>query len=187
VGRRARWLIAVLGALTPLAAGPLRLLTGSPPAPDSAPHRSPPVSDRHGSLPARLLRFALTGGSAALLQLALLTAFERLGWPGLVANGAAFVLATQFNFCASQTFTWGDRPATGGLSDRWLRYHAAVAGAALLNMAAFAVASRALPSVAAAALGIAAGAGVNFLCGDRLVFRPVSRRPVQLHPSPTDV
>ena len=128
---------------------------------------------------ARILRFGLTGGAAALLQLALLIAFERLAWPTLLANGVAFALAAQFNFAASQTFTWGDRPDTGRLAARWLRYHGAIAGSALLNMAVFAVASRGLPSLVAAGLGIAAAASVNFVSGDRLVFRSVTRPPAR--------
>src|SRR5437870_2798267 len=103
---------------------------------------------------ARILRFCLTGGAAALLQLTLLAAFERLAWPALLANGAAFALAAQFNYAASQTFTWGDRPGAGQPAGRWLRYHGAIAGSALLNLAVFAAASRGLPSVVAAALGI---------------------------------
>jgi putative flippase GtrA len=48
-------------------------------------------------------------------------------------------------------------------------------------MAVFAAASHALPSVVAAAMGIATAAAVNFVSGDRLVFRSVPR-PTQ---SPT--
>ena len=124
----------------------------------------------------RLLRFGLTGAAAALLQLTLLTAFEWAGWPVLLANPAAFLLAAQFNFYVSQTFTWRDRAVDDGLVGRWLRYHAAIAGSALLNMAVFAIASHSLPSQAAAAAGIAAAASANFLSGDRLVFRPIGRR-----------
>ena len=110
---------------------------------------------------ARLVRFGLTGGAAALLQLSLLTALEWIGWPTLLANVVAFALSAQFNFYVSQTFTWGDRSGPGGLAGRWLRYHAAIAGSALLNMAVFAVASQGLPSIVAAALGIAAAAAAS--------------------------
>jgi putative flippase GtrA len=121
---------------------------------------------------ARIIRFALTGATAGLLQLGLLNLLERYGWPVLVANGVAFLLATQANFWLSQVFTWRDRRANArGLPERWLRFHAAVAGSALLNMATFAVVSTSLSSLTAATLGIAASAAVNFASGDRLVFR----------------
>jgi len=121
---------------------------------------------------ARIIRFALTGATAGLLQLGLLNLFERFGWPVLLANGLAFLLATQANFWLSQAFTWRDRRANArGLPERWLRFHAAVAGSALLNMATFAVVSTSLSALTAAALGIVASAAVNFASGDRLVFR----------------
>jgi putative flippase GtrA len=158
--------------------------------PARRPGRRAPIAGRLPALAvallarrARIVRFCLTGGAAALLQLALLTAFERLAWPPLLANGSAFALSAQFNFGASQAFTWGDRSRTGGLIGRWLRYHGTIAGSALLNMAVFAAASQALPSPAAAALGIAAAAAINFLSGDRLVFRAVGRAPA--HPTAT--
>jgi putative flippase GtrA len=133
---------------------------------------------------ARLARFALTGGAAGLLQLGLLALFVRLGWPALVSDAAAFALATQANFALSQGFTWADRPAdVGGLRARWLRYHAAVGGSALLNMAVFAAADRVLPSLAAAAAGIAAAASFNYLSGDRLVFRSAGSAALRTVPT----
>jgi putative flippase GtrA len=127
---------------------------------------------------ARIVRFALTGGLAALLQLGLLALFERVGWPAMLANGVAFVLATQANFVLSSAFTWSDRPLDeAGLSGRWLRYHAAVAGSAVLNMAVFAAADRVLPTLVASALGIAAATACNYASGDLLVFRPAAPPP----------
>ena len=121
---------------------------------------------------ARIVRFALTGATAGLLQLALLNVLERDGWPALLANGVAFLVATQANFWLSQSFTWRDRRADArSVPGRWLRFHAAVAGSALLNMATFAVLSTSLSSLTAAALGIAASAAVNFVSGERLVFQ----------------
>ena len=121
---------------------------------------------------ARIVRFAITGATAGLLQLALLNVLQGHGWPVLLANGLAFLLATQANFWLSQAFTWRDRRADArGLPARWLRFHAAVAGSAVLNMVTFAVVSTSLSSLTAAALGIVASAAVNFASGDRLVFR----------------
>src|SRR5689334_14926419 len=113
---------------------------------------------------ARPARFALTGATAALIQLALLHLFTVRGVSQLIANGFAFVLATQVNFGLSQVFTWRDR-WTGmvGVVQRWLTYHGSVAGTALLNMAVFAAASTVLPPLAAAALGILMASAVNFI------------------------
>jgi putative flippase GtrA len=121
---------------------------------------------------ARFARFALTGMTAALVQLALLHLFTVRGISHLVANGVAFLVATQVNFGLSQVFTWRDR-WTGlvGVMQRWLTYHGSVAGTALLNMAVFAAASTFLPPLGAAALGIAMASAVNFISGERLVFR----------------
>ena len=53
----------------------------------------------------RPLRFALTGGTAGLVQLGLLRGFEVIGLAALPANGLAFLLAAQLNFLLSQAFT----------------------------------------------------------------------------------
>ncbi|MBI3967251.1 MAG: GtrA family protein [Chloroflexi bacterium] len=98
---------------------------------------------------ARVVRFGLTGTTAAVIQLLLLRLFESWGAPALLANGAAFLLATQANFLMSQAFTWRDRLArTQRLGGHWTRYHSTVAGTALLNIIVFAVAATVLPSTA---------------------------------------
>jgi putative flippase GtrA len=127
----------------------------------------------HAGRPAR---FALTGGLAGLGQLALLTLFTRWGWSPDPANATAFVLAAQLNFLLSSSFTWRDRLAgragPRALWRRWLAFHGAIAGMAVVNMLVYAAARHALPVLAASALGIAVAAVGNFLLGDRLVFRP---------------
>jgi putative flippase GtrA len=124
----------------------------------------------------RPARFALTGGLAGLGQLALLTLFTRWGWAPDLANATAFLLAAQLNFLLSSTFTWRDRLAGQSgprvLWRRWLAFHGAIAGMAVVNMLVYTAARHALPVLAASALGIAAAAAGNFLLGDRLVFRP---------------
>src|SRR5690349_15397575 len=57
----------------------------------------------------RLLRFGLTGGTAALIQLGLLEWLIARGTGGLAANAVAFIVAAQVNFWLSQSFTWRDR------------------------------------------------------------------------------
>jgi putative flippase GtrA len=124
---------------------------------------------------ARLVRFAITGGSAGLIQLGLLRLLEGLGVTPILANALGFLFAAQANFLLSQTFTWADRPpddALGeGLGQRWLRFHLAIAGTAVLNLAIFAVASAVLPDLVASALGIGVAGIANYLLADRLVFR----------------
>jgi putative flippase GtrA len=119
-----------------------------------------------------VLRFGMIGSLAGLTQLALLLSFQRVGWHALVANATAFVLAAQLNFILSHVFTWRDRPSHRSLARRWLAFHGSIASMALVNMAVFAVASTAVPTLAAAASGILAAAIGNYLIGDRLVFVP---------------
>jgi len=127
----------------------------------------------------RLLRFAITGGSAGLIQLGLLHRLEAVGVTPTVANALGFLMSAQVNFLLSQLFTWADRPldATVGESIgwRWARFHLAISGTAALNMLVFAVAGLALPDLVASAAGIGAAAVANYLLADRVVFRRAGR------------
>ncbi len=122
----------------------------------------------------RLVRFACTGLLAGAVQLALLHLWTARGWNALVANPIAFLVSAQLNFLLCVTFIWRDRYdatcRTEALRRRWIAFHGSILGTALLNQAVFGVALLALPSLAAAGLGIAAGALVNFLVQDRFVF-----------------
>lgn len=120
---------------------------------------------------ARPLRFAITGGIAGVVQLALLALLTHAGWAELPANALAFLLAAQLNFALSSAFTWRDRRADRALGRRWLAFHGSIAAMAVVNMLVFALARAALPTLLASALGIAAAACGNFMLGDRLVFR----------------
>ncbi|MGE3911447.1 MAG: glycosyltransferase family 39 protein, partial [Chloroflexota bacterium] len=122
----------------------------------------------------RLFRFALTGGLAALTQLLLLELLVGQGAPAIAANVSAFIVAAQVNFWLSSLFTWRDRagaPGMAGLAGRWLRFHGAILGTAVLNLAVFSVSVTVLPHLMAAVLGIGAAAAANFVSGDRFVFR----------------
>lgn len=119
----------------------------------------------------RPLRFAITGGTAAIAQLALLAAFTHVGRHALAANAAAFLLSAQLNFVLSTCFTWRDRFDGRSLGRRWLAFHASIASMALVDMLVFAATRLALPDLAASALGILVAAAGNFVVGDRLVFR----------------
>ena len=126
----------------------------------------------------RLVRFGLTGGMAGIVQLGLLRLFEAVDAAPVAANALGFLVAAQLNFAISQLFTWADRPLAGApgdsLSRRWLRFHVAIAGTALLNMLVFAVARTVAPDLVASALGIGVAGIANFVLADRLVFRAAS-------------
>jgi putative flippase GtrA len=124
---------------------------------------------------ARPLRFAGTGGAAALVQLAILDVLIDARWPPIPANLVALLLSTQVNFVLSYLFTWHDRrPAVGTplvVLGRWAAYQGSVTGTAVLNMAIFIIARADLHALLASALGTAVAAVINFVAGDRLVFR----------------
>ena len=124
---------------------------------------------------ARPLRFAVTGGLAGLLQLALLALLTRHGWDSILANVVALLLSTQANFALSYLFTWRDRRPHEGTPPvvfvRWAAYQGSVAGTALLNMLVFVATRAVLPPLVASAAGLAVGASGNFVIGDRFVFR----------------
>jgi putative flippase GtrA len=128
----------------------------------------------------RPLRFTLTGATAGIVQLLLLRCLEAAGAPPLVSNGLGFLVAAQVNFVLSQAFTWADRPpdvaTTETLPRRWVRFHAAISGTALLNMLVFAAARVTMPDLPASALGIGVAAAVNFYLANRVVFRRAQRR-----------
>lgn len=120
---------------------------------------------------ARPLRFAGTGVAAGGLQLLLLLLLTTHGWETLLANIVAFLVSAQLNFAVSNAVTWRDRRHSGSLLRRWALFHASIAVMAVLNMLVFAATRDLVPALAASALGIAAGAGGNYLAGDRLIFR----------------
>lgn len=127
----------------------------------------------------RLARFAYTGAFAGVIQLALLQLWTMHGWDALLANTVAFLVSAQVNFLLSARFIWRDRHAshhrTETLLRRWLAFHGAIFGTALLNQGVFVVAQLALPALVASGLGIAAGALVNFVVQDRFVFAAQGR------------
>lgn len=132
------------------------------------------VRDRGQALAPRLVRFACTGLLAGAVQLALLHLWLVCGWNVLLANAVAYLVSAQVNFLLSALFTWRDRRdvthPVETLGQRWLSFHGAILGTALLNEVMFVIAHTALPPLVAAGLGIAAGALVNFLVQDRWVF-----------------
>ncbi len=135
---------------------------------------------------ARPLRFALTGGSAALVQLGILDALTDGRWSPILADAVALLLSTQVNIVLSYLFTWRDRRPRAGtpraVLGRWAAYQGSAAGAALLNIGVFVVARTDLPIVVASALGTVIASVVNFVASDRLVF-PAAAAAVAAHGS----
>ena len=75
----------------------------------------------------------------------------------IVANPIAFLISAQVNFLLSATFIWGDR--NNGMGQpraflrRWIAFHGAIFGTALLNQAVFIMAQQVLPALTAAGSG----------------------------------
>ena len=105
---------------------------------------------------ARPLRFACTGGLAALVQLGMLDALTDWRWTPILANAVALLLSTQLNFVLSYLFTWRDRRPREGtplaILGRWAGYQGSVAGTAMLNMGVFVLARALIERVQGAGL-----------------------------------
>jgi putative flippase GtrA len=121
--------------------------------------------------PGRLVRFCLTGGVAALVQLLVLRLLTADHWEALLSNGIGMAVAAQVNFTLSSAFTWRDRWVRAGLHRRWSMYQLTILASAVVNMLVFIVARLFLEQMIAALLGIAVAAALNFAAGDRLIFR----------------
>jgi putative flippase GtrA len=122
----------------------------------------------------------MTGLLASAVQLLLLGGLLHLDLRVLPANALAFALAAQVNFALSYGFTWSDRRdvAPSRPLVQWFEFLSSISSTAVLNLAVFAFASSVLPAMLAAASGIGSAACLNFLLGDRLVFR-ATRRPFE--------
>jgi putative flippase GtrA len=129
-----------------------------------------------GSRAARPLRFVLVGGTAALVQLAVLAFLTRHGWNALPAEVVGFLVAAQINFVLSVTLTWRDRAVGQSWPQRWLLFHVSISLMAAVNVATFALTRSVLPTLTASLAGSASGAIGNYFIGDRLVFRGPSGR-----------
>lgn len=136
---------------------------------------SPPL----GLFSARMrpLRFISAGLLAGAVQLGLLAALLYWNWAAVPANIVAFIAATEINFVLNALFTWRDRRGalTGGRFwlTRWLRFHGAIAGTALLNQAIFLtlhLVGHWQPILASATASILVSV-VNYFLGNHLVFR----------------
>jgi len=120
---------------------------------------------------ARPLRFVVSGGPTASLQLGLLALLVHRGWPDLAANALAIAVTAQLSFALSIWFTWRGRQVGRTLATTWLMFHASISGTIALNLAVCALGSLFVPLPIASTAGIAAAAVANFASGDRLIFR----------------
>ena len=138
------------------------------------------------SVRARVLRFALVGGTCGLIQLNVLHAFVVAGVQENLANLAAFAISAEVKFVLSQFFTWRDRwaPALGPprLISRLFLFNGSAATTGVVNQSVFALANLIIWYLPAAALGIAVAAVANFLLNDRIVFRLSSSQRVAVNP-----
>ncbi|MEU6859739.1 GtrA family protein [Glycomyces sp. NPDC046736] len=129
--------------------------------------RLPPLS--------RLVRFAAVGLVCFAIQAALLVALHGAGTPQTLANAVGFLASAQVNFLLSTYFTWRDRRLPRlrrkALAARWVAFQTTVAVSLACNTAVFALVSQFAPPVAAAAVGVGAGALLTYLASDHLIFR----------------
>jgi putative flippase GtrA len=122
----------------------------------------------------RLMRYALTGGTAAVVDLGGFVLLQAAGLALAPAAGASFLLAAGVNFVLTARFVFGAAP-TGR---RWLGFLlGALAGLAVnMSVTVLAAALLGLPGWAAKTVGIGVAFGFNYLVNARLVFRAQAGR-----------
>lgn len=139
---------------------------------------------------ARLWKFLLVGATGVGVNLGLLWLFVDVAgtyrYAGWVVGVEASVVS---NFWLNRTFTWRDRRAGGvaGISAQAARYHvASLLGVAANFMVFFAATALAAPTLAAGALGVAAGVVTNFMGASQFVFGR-EQEPVAATPAPLQI
>jgi putative flippase GtrA len=119
----------------------------------------------------RFVRFNVVGAIGFVLQLAVLAALERAGWPVVLATLAAVEAAVLHNFIWHERWTWAE--ARGGtFAGRLSRFHVTNGLISLAGNAAItaALAAAAVPVVIANILAVIACAGANFAAAHLYVF-----------------
>lgn len=128
---------------------------------------------------ARWLRFNAVGAIGVGVQLGMLALLTRaFGWDYLWATAAAVETAVLHNFTWHERYTWADRTqAARGpwqVFKRLAAFHAGNGAVSLVGnvlLMRLLVGGLGLPTMLANVLSIASCGLVNFLVGDRLVFR----------------
>jgi len=133
----------------------------------------------------RWLKFNAVGAMGIVVQLAALALFKSgLHVDYMPATALAVELAVLHNFAWHERWTWRDR-GRGGRGGRLIRFHLAnglVSIAVNLGLMRIFVGRFHWPYLAANMAAIAAGSVVNFLAGDRLVFRSAAPLPAVAAP-----
>ena len=125
------------------------------------------------------MRFALVGGFAGLVDMAVLQVLFTAG-SGLYASRiVSYLCAATFAWWFNRRFTFAGRRSPS-LVQEWVRYLAANFWGGLLNYAIYALLVSSVAVFAhypflAVAVGAAAGLTMNFVLSSRYVFRPGAR------------
>jgi len=128
---------------------------------------------------ARWLKFNAVGALGVAVQLGTLALLTRLaGWNYLAATAAAVEAALVHNLIWHERYTWADRTRAARHADaiarRALAFHAgngAVSLAGNLALMAWLAGALHLPTLLANGVSIVVCSVVNFVLGDRLIFR----------------
>jgi putative flippase GtrA len=139
-------------------------------------------ADRWQETGSRWLKFNAVGALGVAVQLGALALLTHVaGWNYLAATAVAVEAALVHNFVWHERYTWADRtrPAQSGraLARRMLAFHAgngAVSLAGNLALMAWLAGALHLPTLVANGVSIVACSLVNFVLGDRLIFRASS-------------
>jgi len=134
----------------------------------------------------RVVRFSFVGATCAVVQLACLFGFVKLGMEKQVANITAIIISTEVNIFLSRQITWLDRRVPGiPIHEDWhavIAHHVLLACTLVINEAVFALASHRLPYLIAAVCGIAAAAVTNYAGSNYMIFRAQTAAQPQSQP-----
>jgi putative flippase GtrA len=127
----------------------------------------------------RWLKFNAVGALGVAVQLGMLALLTRLaGWNYLAATAIAVEAALVHNFVWHERYTWADQTRSaqtaGAIARRMLGFHAGNGAVSLIgNLALMAWLAGALhlPTLLANGVSIVVCSVVNFVLGDRLIFR----------------
>jgi putative flippase GtrA len=127
----------------------------------------------------RFVKFNSVGVVGFVLQLAVLATLLHAGVHYLVATMVAVESAILHNFIWHERWTWRDRPSAGRtrLARLW-RFHALnglVSLAGNLLLMRLLVGTLGLPAIVANTIAVLACSIVNYVAGDRVVFRTLPR------------
>lgn len=122
----------------------------------------------------RVISFGIVGGVVALIGSALLFLFVDI--LHIEQNIAYFIqtaIALQINFNLNDLVTWGDwRINNGKYWQRWGKYHLARMFTVVICQGLFyLMVVIGIPHMAAFAINIAVGMGINYISSDKFVFR----------------